>query len=245
MIFDVKKWKRAFYDSVLLTIITFLLSSPYLYHFIVHRPDKLSPFNARVSSLPEGSIGAFILSQLLMFLLLIFICSFLGFGYWQKYGFKGLGSLNDLRQDLLYFVPAALAVNLAMYFGFDRHMMMHIPSLYPSSALWGFAKALMHSTTFEIVSKFGLVTVAMGIFRNKHVAVIIPAAFFAFLVPNTFFDYNVEFGWNFISVAAVSTTFIYGVISGYIFVHRGLVSTMTLRFLLDLKYIVYALLLQS
>ena len=241
-LFGGKSFKDVLRNSFFLTIAVFALSYPYLYHYIVHRPDYLSKFNEKISNLSTLNALLFSLDQLIIFIVLIYICSFVGFGFSEKYKFKGLGKFGETRKDLKYLLLVAIPLNIAIYLAFDKSMQEKIPTLYPDSYKWGLAKALMSSSTFEVVSKFGLVTIVMGIFRNKHLAVILPAIFFAILVPKTFADYGVEFGRDYLSIMALSLALVYGIASGYLYVYRGLITVFVLRLLLDLKYFIYPLL---
>lgn len=236
-----KKLSEVLKDSAFLTLSVFLVSYPYLYHWLVHRPDHLSPYNAKVALLSGKGLTIFVFTQIFIFLLLVFLCSFVGFGFSEKYGLKGLGALKEVKNDIKYYIFAAPALSILLYFLFDRLLMEKIPTLYPNQPLWGLAKALMTSSAYETVSKFGLVTVVMGVFRNKHAAVMIPAVFFAFLVKGTFGDYGVEFDFNYLSVFGIVSSLIYGIASGYIYIYRGLLSVFVLRFILDLKYLIYPL----
>ncbi len=240
-IFSKEKIKKVFYSALLLTLVTFSLSSTYLYHFIIDTPDKKSPFYLKVKSLPEETVIIFILTQITILIFLLFLCSLIGFGYSRKYGFKGLGDLDTLKSDLRFIVPASIIIVPLLFFGFDNLLIREIPTLYPDNPFWGLTKAFMTSTTYELVSKFGLVTVIMGVFKNKHIAVFIPAVFFAVLVRGTFMDYGIDFGFNYLSLSAVSTTLLYGLASGYIYIYRGLLTVMCFKFLIDLKYMIYPL----
>jgi len=244
MYLNKKHLKKSFYYSILLTLITFVLSCPYLYHYIIDKPDTPSPFNAKISSLSSNGMLIFILGQISMFVLLIFICSFVGFTWSEKYKFKGFGDLSNIRKDIKYYLIAVIPLGILLFFIFDGPMLSKLPTLYPNSPLWGLSKVFLTSTTYEIVSKFGLLTIAMGIFKNRHLAIAITSAFFAVLVRKTFLDYGVDFGFDYLSIAAVLSTFLYGVISGYLFINRGLLSVMLLRFLLDLKYFIYPIISQ-
>jgi hypothetical protein len=243
-LFGGQKFKDVIKKSFLLTSATFFLSYPYLYHYMVHKPDYLSPFNAKNAALSSEGALLFQLGQILAFLFLIFISSFTGFGFSEKYGLGGFGNLTNLKRDLRFLPIAAIPIGIAIFFAFDKFLIDKIPTLYPNDPKWGFAKALITSSTFEVVSKFGLLTVAMGIFRNKHIAVFLSAVFFAILVPRTFAEYGVIIGWDYLSIFAIASTFIYGILSGYLFIWRGLMTVIAFRFLLDLKYFVYPLLIQ-
>lgn len=240
MLFTRDKIIKAIQNSVLLTVCVFILSSPYLYHFIVHNPDVHSPFSTRMLSLPDNMKGPFVLVQLIMYIVLIFLCSMIGFGYSQKYSLGGFGKLHHLKRDMIYILLICLPAGLLIYFAYDRFLIEAIPSIYPKNSQWGFAKALMTSSTYEIVSKFGLVTVVMGIFKNRHIAVLLPALFFTALIGGTFSDYRVDFGINYLSIAAVITSLFYNIVSGYVYAYRGLLTVFALRFVLDMKYMIYA-----
>jgi len=242
MIFGGKKLKDVIVDSSLLTLATFVISYPYLYHWLVHKPDQLSPYNERVTAMTSQQIAMFDFAEIAMFMIAVFLSSFIGFGFSEKYKLKGLGSLAILKKDIIYILVIAVPLNIAIFFAFDRMLMQKIPTLYPNVPVWGLAKAFLTSSTFEIVSKFGLVTIVMGVFKNRHVAVILPAVFFAFIVRNTFADYGVEYGFNYLAVAGTLSTLIYGIVSGYVYIKRGLLTAMALRFVLDLKYLIYPLL---
>ncbi|GEM_PF-2318650 len=232
-------------NGLLLGIVTALAAFPYLFH------QSMGAWSAPIArdwgvGGEAGTIFAFEFSLLLG---VIFMCSIIGVFLSERYNLPGFGKARDAYQIAYrYGAPALLFGLVVGWLLHDRTFYQVVPAetgidLYPRNVLWSVALLLNVSVMKEMVFRFGVLTLAAGLFRGRRpiLAVVLTAVFAAsFSVRELLFvdyarlDAQVWYCviWSFIS----------NIILGMVFVRKGLLSSMSLRACVDMRFVLYPIL---
>jgi hypothetical protein len=97
--------------------------------------------------------------------------------------------------------------------------------------------------TDEIILRFCLVTIAVGLFKSKSAGVILVSAFAAIATVKYFLFIGLPVGLNTIFLTQLFIGFLANLLLGYLFVARGLLYSMSLGFVFGMKYMMMSWLL--
>ncbi len=198
--------------------------------------------------MPESGYAAppdptsLILSQLAVVLGLSFICSTSGIYYSGRSGLPGLGDPRKLPRALPKLALTAAVMGVFSYFLFDRHFISISPASYPENIHYILSVALKNAVTEEVILRLGITSLAVALLGSRRYGVILSAlitALFSLRYSSFIGETPVL---NYIFITQVSLAFLSGLVTGYFFVTKGLIFSMTLRFILSGKLLVMALL---
>lgn len=197
-------------------------------------------------SVPPGLVFAFQFSLLTTIAL---ISAFTGSLLHDRYKLPGLGEPREAYRTFIKWGGwAAVAGIFLGWFLHDRFFYAVVPAktgiyMYPKDIFTSATLVVQTVFTKEVIFRFGLLTLAVGLFRGKHntLAVILTALFAPALslrqllfVDYAFFDFH--------TVSTLIWSLSLNLLVGFIYVKKGLFSTMTVRMCVDLRYLIYPLL---
>ena len=107
---------------------------------------------------------------------------------------------------------------------------------YPKNPLYLVSFPFKSAFTEEVILRFALVTIGVGIFRSRVAGVILGSAAATFFTLKYFQFMGIGFHSNYLIITQLSLSFGANLILGYLFVSRGLLYAMALNFLLGMKY---------
>ncbi len=216
-------------QALSLALLSALFTSPYFYYLLVN----VHPVNGNQT---KHIFWEILISQLFLVFIICLISAMVGLVYSKRYELMGLGDPKHLLESLPQLSALGIVLIVVSYFLFDRHFITISPISYPKDAFYLLILPLKEAFTGEIILRLGLVTILVGLLKRKFTAVSIVAVFSALLSIkyNRFAGINIGFEFIFIGQLICSMTI--GLISGYLFVTRGLFSAMFFRFILGFRY---------
>jgi hypothetical protein len=179
-------------------------------------------------------------TDFLLLLPLLAISSLVGCFLSRRYGLAGLGSWSRLRRALPWVVPAGLAIGAASYLLVGRRFALQVPAYYPQSLGWALVLALKSALLEETVARFGMMTILTGLTRRPWLGNLLQALFFSSLNLKAFAFYGIPAG-PLVWLSLLATVGV-NLALGATYARWGLVAAATMHLLIDLRFIVHALL---
>jgi hypothetical protein len=222
---------RILVQSLVLAIASTLFTLPYFLHLI-------SDISYR-QRLPHSADSLVILfTQLLLLFILTFLSAMVGFSFQKRYKLNGLGDPRALVSSLPLVVAGGMLLTVLSYFFFDRFFYEISPASYPGNILFLLSYPFKRAFTDEIILRFCLVTIAVGLFKSKTTGVIFVSAFAAVATVKYFHFIGLPVGLNTIFLTQFIIGFLANLLLGYLYVTRGLLYSMSLGFIFGMKYMV-------
>lgn len=220
-----------FLKSLVLAICSTLSAIPYFYHLIFLAPIA-NPF-----LLSLGLRGSLFVKLLILFILSL-LSAIVGFSYSEKRGLAGFGDkISFIRSIPLLLLLGAIMIALS-YLLFDRFFFEISPASYPKDLLFLISFPFKGAFTEELILRFSLVTIVVGIFRSKVTGIVIASAIATLFTLEYLRIVGISFRLNYLIFASLLLSFSTNLILGFLFAYRGLLYAMALNFLLGMKYAV-------
>lgn len=196
------------------------------------------------SAFPDGGYpSAFmdprrlILHQTLILFFICSICCVTGLSLARRYNLPGLGALRDIRTVLPALLVGGASFIVVSYLVHDRFLLVVSPASYPDSLLLAALLPFKKALTEEVILRLGFLTFCMGLFKNK-IAAVTSSSLIAVLFSLPYVDFiGLRVTADYIIVSGMLLTFVTNLVLGWLFVTRGLTSSMTFGFIVGLKYI--------
>jgi hypothetical protein len=218
---------QAFSLSVPATLITI----PFFYYLLY-----VVPQNGR----PDDTSLGLLFTQLFLLFIVCLLSAIIGFSFSNKLNLKGFGELRELINSLPTIIIVSIILLTFSYLLFDRYFYTISPSSYPDSIIYLITLPLKGALTEEVILRLCLVTLVIGITKSRAGAVFLVSVI-ASLFSLKYFSYiGIESGLNRLLITQLCLSFIVNLILGYLYVTRGLLSSMMLKALLGLKYALVA-----
>lgn len=217
--------------SLSLSILCTLFTAPY-FHYLLF----LSPVQSALS--PTLNPKGFLLAQLFLLFIICLLSSIVGFSFSRKFELPGIGDWQHFRKSVPYLFLLGAVMAILSYYAFDRYFFQISPASYPKDSIYLLTYPLKAALTDEVILRLCFVTLAVGIFRNKIVGVILVSVVASLFTIKYFQFMGIGFQFNYLSVTQIMFSFWANMILGYLFVTRGLLYSMLLNFLLGMKYII-------
>ena len=221
--------------SSALAVCSTVFAIPYFHHLIF-----LSPMMAPLP-LSLGLRG-FLLMELLILFIICFLSSVVGFSFYQRRGLPGFGDKNQFVRSIPLLLLLGALMTILSYLLFDRYFIKLSPSSYPKNLLDIVSFPLKAAFTEEIILRFSLVTIGVGIFRSRAAGVVLAAAVASLFTLKYFQFVGISVGFDYLIVTQLLLSFTANLVLGYLFVTKGLLHAMALSFLFGMKYLVITLL---
>ena len=222
--------------SLALAIASTLFTLPY-FHYLI---SEIS-FRQRLPQSADSFI--ILLTQLLLLFILTFLSAMVGFSFSTRYNLHGMGDPRALVSSLPLVVAGGAVIIVISYFFFDQFFFEISPASYPRNPLFLLSYPFKRAFTDEVILRFCLVTIAVGLFKSKSAGVIFVSAFAAIATVKYFHFIGLPVGLNTIFLTQLFISFVTNFLLGYLFVARGLLYAMSLGFIFGMKYLVMAWLL--
>ncbi|MBW1886807.1 MAG: hypothetical protein JRI52_00460 [Deltaproteobacteria bacterium] len=220
-----------FLKSLVLAICSTLSAIPYFYHLIFLAPIK-NPF-----LLSLGLRGSLFVELLILFILSL-LSGIVGFSYSEKRGLVGFGDkIGFIRSIPLLLLLGVIMIALS-YLLFDRFFFEISPTSYPKDLLFLISIPFKGAFTEELILRFSLVTIVVGIFKDRVTGIVIASAIATLFTLKYLQIVGISFCLNHLIVAGLLLSFSANLILGYLFAYRGLLYAMAFNFILGMKYAV-------
>ncbi|GEM_PF-969802 len=222
--------------SLSLSLLAMLFTIPYFYYLVVAVP-------AEIGSTENQGVWLFLVIELFMLFVLLFLSSVIGLSFSKRYDLPGFGDVKKFLKSIPILFVIGIVMIAVSFFFFDRFYFELSPQSYPGEYKYLLTLPFKGALTDEIILRLGMTTIAVGLLRHKEAGVVLVSALSAFLVIkyNEFVGIPLQFDYLLISQLFLS--FGANFLLGYLFVRYGLLFAMGLKFIFGLKYIVVTLLL--
>jgi hypothetical protein len=216
--------------SSIISLLSCLVTIPYFYYII---------FNVSHSTVYKAMPDPWALLFIELFLLFV-ICllsSTVGLIFVKRYGLPGLWDEKPSFNSMLFLFLIGCTMIFASYFIFDRHFLLISPISYPKDVFYILTFPLKGALTEEVILRLGMVTIGCGLVKNKMASVFV-VSIVASILYSQYFDFIGEnLKTNNLHITQALITLTGNVILGYLFISKGLVYSMALKFVFGLKYL--------
>lgn len=227
-------------DAAILGLLTFLFV--YIYFIYLTRVG----FSEKIAKdVPPEVADTFLLLQLVMVLTVSLICAMVGLLLSKRYGLAGLGDWKSLKQSLPWlFGMAAIGVP-ATVFLFDLPFSRIASGYYPDQFRWALALVFASSFSTEIIARFGMMTIIMGVVRNFHIANVLQAAFITVVAARSFYLADHAIGFDYITIVGFCLGMVGSLAAGWIYYRFGILSAIFGHILFEARLLVFPLFFHS
>ena len=217
--------------SSILAICSTVFAVPYFHHLVFLSP-RMAPLALRLG------LRGFLVMELSLLFILCLLCATVGFSFSERRQLPGLGDKTGLIESFPRILLLGAVMTALSYLLFDRFFYRLSPASYPDNLLYLASFPFKAAFTEEVILRAGLVTIAVGIVRNKMAGVVLASAAAALFTLKYFQFIGMGFRLNYIFVTHMILSFLANLVLGYLFVTRGLLYSMALNFLLGMRYAV-------
>lgn len=222
-------WREVILKSAALAFLATLLAIPYFYFLLFDFPRK--------SGLSEfGDAYAILWGQTAMIFIVCMLSALAGSVFTKRLDLPGLGIGRRWLNEWPYLVAGGLVLMLIIYLTFDRYFYSVSPASYPDLSLYMVLLPLKGAFTEELILRYGLVTIAAGICRNRYGGAALVSGFATILSLKYFEFAGIPLEWNYVCIMQLILSFTANLILGTVFVTRGLFSAMTVKLMLEMRY---------
>ena len=217
--------------SLALAICSTVFAVPYFHHLIF-----LSPVTAPL--LLSLGLRGFLFIELFMLFILCLLCAMVGFSFSERRGLPGFGDTTRFVRSVPLLLLLGAVMTAISYLFFDRFFIELSPASYPKNPLYLLSFSLKAAFTEEVILRFALVTIMIGLFRSKMVGVILSSVVATLFALKYFQFVGIRISFDYLIVVHLVLSFTANLILSYLFVSRGLLYAMALNFLFSIKYAV-------
>jgi len=217
--------------SASLAVFSTLFTVPYFHYLIFTLPVKSD------LAINLGLRGLLFIELFFLFII-CFLSSIVGFSFSNRLELPGFGD----KTGFVHSIPLLLALGAVMtvlsYFLFDRYFFKISPASYPKDVLYLLMYPFKAAFAEEVILRFCLVTLGVGIFRSKVAGVVLVSVLASIFTIKYFHFLGMGFRLNYLFITHLLLSFLANLFLGYLFVTRGLLYAMALNFLFGMKYAV-------
>ncbi len=152
--------------SFILSVSAALLTLPYFYYLTSVISDK-GHFTKDIGS------SELIFTQLLLLFILCFLSSIIGLSFSKRYDLPDFGDTGDFVRTIPILFALALLIITLSFFLFDRYFYGISPASYPNDLLCLISLPFKGALAEELILRLCLVTLGVGLFRNKTAGVLL------------------------------------------------------------------------
>jgi len=225
--------REVIFKSAAMALPATLLAIPYFYFLLFDFPRK------------SGLCGwdnaySILWGQTAMIFVVCMLSAIGGSVFTRRLHLPGIGEKKHWLNELPYLAAGGLVLMLIIYLAFDRYFYPVSPGSYPDLGIYTALLPLKGVFTEELILRYGLVTLAVGICRNRYGGAALVAGF-ATLLSIKYLEFaGIPLEWGYLCIIQLVFSFTVNFILGAVFVTRGLLSAMTLKLMLELRYVLAA-----
>ncbi|MGE0085993.1 MAG: hypothetical protein AB7S75_16415 [Desulfococcaceae bacterium] len=220
--------------SLVLAFFSVFFTIPWFHYLIFLAPEK-----ALLPMIPNP--GSVLAAELFLLFLICFLSSMTGFIFSKKAGLPGFGSQEDWFRSLPLLLLLGLVMIVFSWLLFDRHFIKISPVSYPDHPVYLLFFPLKGAVTDEVIMRFCLLTICVGILRRRIAGIFIVSVFASLLTLKYFRFIGISPGFNYFFLMQMLLSFVSNFLLGYVYVTRGLLQSMTLKLIFGAKYVLIVL----
>lgn len=209
----------------------FLSAAPYL--------DYVSRIGLGLGRAGRRALGPFsedrVMSDLASIALEVTIASLVGVFFSERYGLVGKGDLKSVKRAWAWILIAGPLLALGGYLVFGRVYAERAPGIFPTSLSWALVLMLKGAVFDEVVCRFGMMTIAMGVSRRFWTANVLQATFFTVVGLKGMQLHGLAPDWGVFLFADLASAFVMHVLQGFVCARHGLLASIALHFMRELR----------
>jgi len=180
----------------------------------------------------------FLFAQLFLLFFICLLSAIVGFSFSKRFKLPGFGNPRDFINAIPHLLTLASIMIIISYFFFDRYFYEISPSSYPKGFIYLISLPFKGAFTDEIILRFCLVTLSVGLFKHKGAGVIFVSVLASLFTIKYLNFIGIRLYLSYLFLIQLFLSFVCNLVLGYLFVTRGLLYSMTLNFLFSMKYFV-------
>ncbi len=220
--------------SLVLAFLSVFFTIPWFHYLIFLAPEK-----ALLPMIPNPN--AVLTAELLLLFVICFLSSMTGFIFSKRAGLPGFGTAENWMHSLPLLVFLGFGMIVCSWLLFDRHFIQISPVSYPDHPAYLLFFPLKGALTDEIIMRFCLLTICIGLLRRRLAGIFIVSLFASLLTLKYFRFIGISPGFNYLFLMQMLLSFVSNFLLGYVYVTRGLLSSMTLKLIFGAKYVLIVL----
>jgi hypothetical protein len=179
----------------------------------------------------------FMTVELVLLAFVLFLSALIGFSFSERFDLPGLGRLGGFFRALPLLVAGGVGLVAISYFVFDRYFLVVAPVCFPREPLYLATIPFKTALADETILRLGLVTIGVGLTKNKGAGVILMSAVSTLFSVKYFEFIGMPFALDHFYIVYLILSFLGNIIVGWLFVTRGLLYAMALKFVIGCKYL--------
>ncbi len=193
---------------------------------------------AQQSSVRLGGLSAdqVLAMDLLRLAVVTVLASLIGAFFSARNGLPDLGGGATLRRAWRWYLGGALW-SVGLYFAAGSPLAARFPAQYPCAIGWAVVALIKNSVFEEVIARYGMMTLAVGVLRNKTAGNLVQATFFT-LVSLRALPVN-SGGWDATTVLAIAAAFLVHLGSGAVYARHGLLAASVFRAATGLRLLIH------
>lgn len=216
-------------QSTILTILAAVSAAGY-FHYLVF---VVSPDAATAGRDP----GLFMALELVLLTFVLFLSALVGFSFSARFDLPGLGNLGEFVRALPLLVAGGIGLVAISYVVFDRYFLVVAPVYFPRQPIYLATIPFKAALTDETILRLGLVTIGVGLTRSKGAGVVLMSAVATLFTVKYLEFIGIPFALDYFYIVYLLLSFLGNIIVGWLFVTRGLLYSMALKFVIGCKYL--------
>lgn len=216
--------KGVLLKSLGLSLICTLLTAPYFCHLLAITFRTHGHFSV------QADFNILFVSELFMLFLVCFLSSVAGFSFTKKMGLPGMGDAAGFFKTLPLILFSGVLMAGLSYLLFDRLFFRVSPESYSGGILHIVSYPFKAAFTDEVILRFALVTISIGILKKRFTGVLAVSAIASVFTIKYFKFMGLDYTSNHLFISQLLISFVLNLILGWLFVTRGLFYSMALHF---------------
>lgn len=215
----------------------YLVQAPYLVYLTrVAYPEALA------KRIPALSTEELLRLELLRIAVLVVLAALVGAFLSRRNGLPDLGDRHQLRRAAPWIAGAALGSVLS-HAAVGSDVAAALPGQYPCEVRWALVTQLKGAVFDEVIARYGMMTIVMGVVRRVALANVLQATFFAGVAARAlFFDAGGGGpGLDALTIASVGTSWLVNLACGHVYARHGLYAAIGVHLAVGLRFPVHAL----
>ena len=222
---------RVLVKSLALAICSILFTLPY-FHYLISVVQDAGRFPKVLNP------WSLLFTELFLLFILCLLSAMIGFSFSKRFELPGLGDQRCLIRSMPLILALGAIMMALSYFLFDRYFFEISPLSYPKDILYLISFPFKGAFTEETILRFCLITLSVGLLKSKGAGVVLVSCLGSILTIKYFHFFGIKFGLHYLIITQLLLSFSANLLLGYLFVTRGLLCSMALKFLFGIKYVV-------
>jgi hypothetical protein len=179
----------------------------------------------------------FITLELVLLAFVLFLSALIGFSFSERLDLPGFGKVRGFLTALPVLIVGGIALVALSYLVFDRYYFTIAPVSFPRETVYLVAIPFKAALADETILRLGLVTIGVGLTKSKGAGVVLMSAVSTLFTVKYLEFIGMPFALDHFYVVYLLLSFLGNIMFGWLFVTRGLLYSMALKFVIGCKYL--------